>query len=126
MVGQESLAFFAFRLPPSVLRQEYVMSDFITVAGAGDIPEGQGKAFTVGEREVAVFHVRGRYYALDDYCPHMGASLATGDVRDGAVVCDRHLWAFRLSDGCCTDVPTLKAETFEVRVQGDAIQVRLP
>ena len=102
------------------------MSEFITVAQVGEIAEGRGKAFTVGDRRVAVFCLDGAYYALDNRCPHMGASLATGDLRDGTVICDRHLWAFRLADGQCPDIPTLRAETFEVRVEGQAIQVRWP
>jgi nitrite reductase (NADH) small subunit/3-phenylpropionate/trans-cinnamate dioxygenase ferredoxin subunit len=102
------------------------MSEFVAVARVGQIPEGRGKTVTVGDREIALFHVGERYYALDDYCPHMGASLGAGDVRDGAVICHQHLWAFQLSDGSCLDVPTLRAETFEVRVQGDEIQVRIP
>ena len=101
------------------------MSEYITVARIGDIPEGKGKAFTIGDREIAVFRVGGQYYAIDDYCPHMGASLSTGGVWNGAVVCNRQLWAFRLVDGQGIDVPTLKAETFEVRVEGEEIQVRI-
>ncbi len=102
------------------------MSDFVTVARVGEIPEGKGRAFAVGDREVAVFLLNGRYYALNDLCPHMGASLGTGDIWDGMVICNRHMWAFRLADGFCPDAPALKAETFEVRVEGDEIQVRLP
>ena len=102
------------------------MSEFTTVARLGDIPEGQGRTFTVGDRRVAVFHAGGKYYALDDRCPHMGASLGLGEVRDGTVVCDRHLWAYRLSDGVCLEAPKLRAETFEVRIDGDQIQVRVP
>lgn len=101
------------------------MSEFVTVARVGEIPEGRGRAFPVGDREVAIFHVGGKYYALDDYCPHMGASLGTSGVYGDTVVCSRRMWAFNLSDGVCVDVPTLKAETIEVRVQGDEIQVRL-
>ena len=102
------------------------MSEFTTVAKLGDIPEGRGSVFTVGARRVAVFHAGGEYYALDDCCPHMGASLGLGEVRDGTVVCDRHLWAYRLSDGVCLEAPKLKAETFEVRIEGEQIQLRVP
>jgi nitrite reductase (NADH) small subunit len=102
------------------------MSDFISVARVGQVPEGRGRTFPVADREIALFCVEGQYYALDDCCPHMGASLGTGDVRDGHVICDRHLFAFSLRDGSCSDLPTLRAETFEVRVLGDEIQVRLP
>lgn len=102
------------------------MADFVTVAKVGEIPEGKGRRFTVGERQIAVFHVGGRHYALDDRCPHMGASLAVGELREDRVICDRHMWAFRLADGSCPDAPALQAETFEVRVRGGEIQVRVP
>ena len=102
------------------------MAEFVTVATVGEISEGQGRSFTVGKRRIAVFCAGGRYYALDDHCPHMGASLAVGDVQGDTVVCLRHLWAFKLADGSCVDAPALKAETFEARVEGDEIQVCVP
>jgi len=100
--------------------------EFVTVAHVGEIPEGRGRAYPVGDRLVAVFRHQDRYYALDDFCPHMGAPLHTGDLHQGMVICDRHLWAFRLDDGQSPDAPTLRAPTFEVRVVGDEIQVRVP
>jgi nitrite reductase (NADH) small subunit/3-phenylpropionate/trans-cinnamate dioxygenase ferredoxin subunit len=102
------------------------MSDFVPVARVGDVPEGRGRTFRVGDRDVALFVVHGKHYALDDLCPHMGASLGTSDLRGDMVVCNRHMWAFRLADGTSPDVPTLRATTFEVRMVGDEIQVRLP
>ena len=102
------------------------MSEFTTVARVGEIREGRGRTFTIGDREVAVFLVDGRYYAMDDYCPHQGASLGTGDVYEGMVICNKHMWGFKLADGSCPDAPGLTADTFEVRVRGDEIQVRVP
>lgn len=102
------------------------MSDFVTIARVGDVPEGQGRTFRLGDAYIALFLVGGRYYALDDFCPHMGASLGASDLRGEMVVCNRHMWAFRLADGTSPDVPTLRATIFEVRVTGDEIQVGLP
>ena len=99
---------------------------FITVAKVGQIAEGRGRTFRVAEREVALFHVGGRYYALDDYCPHMGASLGGSHLRGEHVICDRHMWAFSVINGASPDAPSLRAETLEVRVLGNEIQVRLP
>ena len=56
------------------------MADFTTVAKVGDIPDGQGIAYAVNGRMVAVFNQGGAYEAIDDFCPHMGASLAGGFV----------------------------------------------
>ncbi len=102
------------------------MAEFVTVARVGDVPEGRGRTVRIGDDYVALFLVDGQYYALDDYCPHMGASLGDSDLRDGMVVCNRHLWAFRLTDGTSPDVPTLRATPLDVRVAGAEIQVRLP
>ncbi len=102
------------------------MDEFVAVAKTADIPEGASQAVSVGGREIALFHHKGQFYALDDYCPHMGESLALGDIHDDTVLCSRHLWAFQLGDGTCVDVPRLAADTFEVRVEGEQILVRVP
>ncbi len=102
------------------------MDGFLAVAKVGEIPECQSKTVVVGDRRVSVFCWEGDYYALNDVCPHMGAPLGTGDVADGTVICDRHLWAFRLDDGTCPDSSRLRAETFEVRIAGGEVWVRVP
>ncbi len=102
------------------------MSDFITVAKVGAIADGKGETFTVAGRLVAVFNEGGHYTAIDDLCPHMGASLGAGEVQDGIVVCPWHAWRFKTCDGTWCDNPRIKIDSFEVRVAGDEIQVRLP
>lgn len=103
------------------------MSQFVTVAKVGAIAEGQGATFAVGDRLVAVFNRGGTYLAIDDLCPHMGASLGAGQLdAEGIVACPWHAWRFDVCDGTWCDNPRLKIDTFEVRIQGDEIQVRLP
>jgi len=46
------------------------MSEYTTVAKVGSIPEGQGAAFAVNGRMVAVFKTPDGYFAIDDFCPH--------------------------------------------------------
>jgi nitrite reductase (NADH) small subunit/3-phenylpropionate/trans-cinnamate dioxygenase ferredoxin subunit len=101
------------------------MSDFTTVAKVGDIPEGTGQAFPVAGRMVAVFNDGGKFFAIDDFCPHMGASLAGGHLDGGVVTCPWHAWRFSVCDGTWRDNPKLKIDAFEVRVEGDDVQVRV-
>jgi NAD(P)H-dependent nitrite reductase small subunit len=102
------------------------MADFVTVAKVTDLPEGTSKAYQVGKKTVAVFHEPGgRFRAIDDYCPHMGASLAEGSVEDDVVTCPWHGWQFRLTDGTWVNSPKLKIGCYEVRVVGDEIQVKV-
>jgi nitrite reductase (NADH) small subunit/3-phenylpropionate/trans-cinnamate dioxygenase ferredoxin subunit len=101
-------------------------SEYITVAKVGSIPEGEGASFQIGQRLVAIFNYQGRYLAIDDICPHMGASLGAGYLdEEGVVTCPWHAWRFRVCDGKWADNPRLSVDTFEVRVQGDEIQVRV-
>ncbi|MEX0936741.1 MAG: nitrite reductase small subunit NirD [Pirellulales bacterium] len=100
------------------------MSEFVTVAKVGAIAAGRGEAFPLGERLVAVFHVDGEYFAIDDFCPHMGASLSAGHVEGKTVTCPWHAWRFCIREGTWCDNPRLKVSAYEVRVEGDQIQVR--
>jgi nitrite reductase (NADH) small subunit/3-phenylpropionate/trans-cinnamate dioxygenase ferredoxin subunit len=104
------------------------MSDFQTVAKLGDIPEGQGRSFRANGKIVAVFCRGGEYFAINDVCPHMGASLADGYLEGNAVSCPWHAWRFCIKDGTWLDNPrsNVKTETYPVRVVGDEIQVHVP
>lgn len=103
------------------------MSEFQTVAKVSSLPPGQGTTVEVEGKLLALFHHDGEFYAIDDMCPHQGASLGAGHLDDeGAVTCPWHAWRFRVCDGTWCDNPRLKVDTYEVRVDGDEIQVRLP
>ena len=99
-------------------------SDYVTVARVGEIPEGQGQAYAVGDRMVAVFNDGGTYFAIDDFCPHMGASLAGGYMEEGAVACPWHAWRFSIRDGSWLDNPKIHVDCFDVRVVEGEIQVK--
>ena len=81
------------------------MPEFVTVATLEQIPEGKSLAVPLNGRMVAVFHQQGKFYAIDDFCPHMGASLAGGYVEDETVTCPWHAWRFDLTTGSCTWAP---------------------
>ena len=99
------------------------MSEFVAVAKVGDIETGKGQAFEIGDRVVAVFNDEGVYRAIDDMCPHMGASLATGFLESSEVACAWHGWRFDVRDGTWCDNRSLKTDVFEVRIDGDQILV---
>ena|SRR5687768_5317238 len=101
------------------------MSEFQTVCKVSEVHEGEGKAIPVGKKIIAVFRVGSEFYALDDVCPHMGASLSGGYVEDGIVTCPWHAWRFRLKDGAWADSPRVKTGCYPVRVQGDDVQVQV-
>ena len=102
------------------------MGQRLTVARAGDIPEGGSVVVEVRGKDVAVFRVNGELHAIDDMCPHMGASLSGGFVEDGCVTCPWHYWRFRLTDGSWADNPRVKIGSYKLHVEGDEVQLELP
>lgn len=101
------------------------MAEFHTVCRVSDVAEGEGKTVAIGTKLVAVFCAGGNYFAIDDVCPHMGASLSDGYVQKGIVTCPWHAWRFRLADGAWADNPRIKIGCYPVRIVGDQLQVQL-
>lgn len=104
------------------------MSEFVSIAKVGEVPEGEGRSYPVNGRVIGLFFVGGEYYAINDFCPHMGASLASGYVEEGAVTCPWHAWRFCVKDGTWLDNPksNLKTDSYQVRIIGNDIQVLVP
>ena len=101
------------------------MSQLVTVGKVRDVPEGGTKVVEVNSKDVAVFCVDGKHYAIDDQCPHAGASLSGGHVEDLVVTCPWHYWRFRLTDGAWADNPRIKTGWYPVHVVGDEIQLEI-
>ena len=101
------------------------MSSFHTVCKVAELREGEGKTVAVGNKLIALFRVNGECFAIDDVCPHMGASLSGGYVEEGIVTCPWHAWRFRLNDGAWADNPRVKIGCYAVRVEGDDVQVQV-
>ncbi len=101
------------------------MADFQTVCPVEELYEGDGRTFHVSGKLVAVFKDGGQLFAIDDVCPHMGASLSEGYVAGGIVTCPWHAWRFRLADGAWADNPRLKIGCYPVRVENGQVQVQV-
>ena len=86
-----------------------------------DIPLGEGRAFAVGEEQVAVFRLRdGTLRATQARCPHAGGPLADGQLDASQIVCPLHARAFSFADGRCADGEVIKV--YSVREQaGDIV-----
>ncbi|WOH48435.1 Rieske (2Fe-2S) protein [Bradyrhizobium sp. sBnM-33] len=57
-----------------------------------------------GHRPILVVYDRGRIFALDNRCPHMGFPLERGSVEDGILTCHWHHARFDLESGCTFDL----------------------
>jgi len=77
-------------------------------------------------RCVVLFRVEDEYLAIDDSCPHQGASLSGGRVEGGAVQCPAHGLRFDLRSGCLHNAPQLRVSVYPIDIQQDRVFIRLP
>jgi nitrite reductase (NADH) small subunit len=85
------------------------------ITKAENIPTRQGRAVSIGGKELAIFNVNGRFLTIDNRCPHKAGPLSDGIVAGTTVVCPLHGWRFDLESGlaarasapaCVTTFPT--------------------
>lgn len=101
------------------------MSDWIDVAGEGDIRPGSCKVVDVDDALVAVYNIDGEYFAIEDVCTHDGGELASGEVEGDQVICPRHGARFCIRNGAALTPPAYEdVDVFPVRIEGGKIQVR--
>ena len=101
------------------------MPQYVTVCQLEEVPEGEARAFVVNDLPIAIFHVDGQFFALENKCPHAGASLAHGSIEGDAVRCRVHHLRFRICDGVYLDEakPQWNARVLPLRLCGREIQV---
>lgn len=75
------------------------MSEFIDVAAADEVGEGQMLGFTVDGHDLLVAQVGGAFYISDAHCPHLHAKLYKGSLEGTVVTCPLHHSQFDLTDG---------------------------
>jgi nitrite reductase/ring-hydroxylating ferredoxin subunit len=104
------------------------------VASVAEFPPGTRRLIEIDGRGIAVFNVKGEYFALLNRCPHNGGSLVEGVLtgllestepgqyaysRQGEVIrCPWHGWEFDIKTGrsFCSGIKA-RARPFPVHVE---------
>ncbi len=99
---------------------------FHDVGGTDDFAEGKGTLVEVADTLVGLFRIDGEFFAMEDACPHMGASLTAGYLDQCVVACPWHGWRFDVRDGTWVDNPRIKTGSYPVRVINSRVNVGMP
>jgi 3-phenylpropionate/trans-cinnamate dioxygenase ferredoxin subunit len=91
------------------------MSHQIPVGSADELAPGQRKLVFVDGRSVVLFNIEGELHAIENSCPHNGASLAGGQMEGRLLRCPAHGLRFDVSTGCMPGTGGLSLATFPVR-----------
>lgn len=98
----------------------------IAVAQVGDVCTGQRKLIFVKGRSLLLFNVEGRLHAIDNSCPHNGASLATGRLDGTVLQCPAHGLRFDLATGCMPGTSGLCLKTYAIQEADGHVVIRMP
>lgn len=100
------------------------MTEWIDIAREGSLASGEHLVVDVDGVEVAVFHLDGAYYAIEDTCTHDGAEIASGEVKGCEIICPRHGARFCLKTGKVLSPPAYEdLAIYPVRIQDGRIQL---
>ena len=102
------------------------MGRWVRVAGTGDVPPGRGVTVVAEGRRIALVNQDGTWHAIDDTCPHRGASLGEGMLLEGLVVCPWHAWVFDVRTGVCPTAPETRVDRYAARVAAEHVEIEIP
>ncbi len=101
------------------------MSEWVDVASADRLGEGDHIVTDIDGTEVAVFKIEGQFFAIEDVCSHDGAEIASGEIDGDEIICPRHGARFCIKTGAVKCAPAYEdIETFPVQIENGRIQVR--
>lgn len=108
---------------------------------ADEISEGRQKIVEVNGKEIGFFHEGGRYYAVLNFCPHMGAPICRGFVQGTVVAddagrlgydadrkvlrCPWHRWEFELATGKAVAPIKQRIKTYPVALREGWLYVEM-
>ena len=102
------------------------MGKFVKVATKSEIADQSAKLLEIEDKRIAVFNLGGRFYALDDTCPHVEGPLSEGPIEGEEVECPWHGSRFNIKTGEVTASPAVEGVArYNVRVTGDDIEVEV-
>ena len=102
------------------------MPHFVRVADVAAIPDPGRELVEVEGDVVALFHVDGRFYCIDDVCTHDGGTLVDGELTDYRIACPRHGARFDIRSGAALSMPAVRpTRAHAVKVEDGGVWVAI-
>jgi len=100
----------------------------VKVCKTADVEEGHGKVVQAEGMAIALFRHKGRLFAIDNACPHMGGPLGEGELYEEDdscdVICPLHGYMFNIKTGDGVNFPT-GVKPYKVVVEGDDVLIEV-
>jgi len=111
---------------------DLLVATWTDVCAVDDLIVDRGACVLVGGRQVALFRLAdGAIRAISNFDPFSGAYVMSRGIVGSSgdrpkVASPMYKQSFDLATGECLDDPTVRLDTFEVRVVNDRVEVRSP
>jgi len=98
--------------------------NWIDVAAADCLEDGQTLSIAVGRRMIAVARSGDEFFAIEDVCTHDGAELTGGSIEGAQIICPRHGARFCLRTGEALSPPAYESVgVFDTKVANGRLWV---
>lgn len=100
------------------------MAEFIKICALSDILPNEPLIVEINGEPVALCRIGEQVYALEDVCPHQGASFEGGEIEDEVLTCPLHGWRANICTGQSLEAPSLKIKTYDTKIEDGIVYVR--
>ncbi len=100
------------------------MAQWRVAASVEEVVKSGPLALEIGGHRIGLYCVDGRFFALQNVCPHAYALLTAGFINGDEVECPLHGAVFRISTGECLWPADLRGlERYETRVEDGKVSI---
>ncbi len=86
-------------------------NNYYPICKSEELLDDSMKLFEVDDhKEILVGRLQGRLFACNNSCPHRGASLSKGELKDDRIVCYMHGYEYNVFTGKLEDMKSWKKE----------------
>src|SRR2546425_9205024 len=102
-----------------------ITAERVRVGSVAKLEQRGCTVISTAGHNIAVFAHGGRFFAVDNRCPHMGFPLSRGTVRDGLLTCHWHHARFDLEGGVTLDPFAGDVRVYPTVVEGPDVFIEV-
>ena len=100
------------------------MALWLDIGPAAEVPSEGARKLRIAGRQIAIFRTaEGKFFALEDRCPHKQGPLSDGIVHGDCVTCPLHGWVISLASGTAQGADEGQVLSLPVALEGDRLKL---
>ncbi|ADI65381.1 NifU family protein [Trichormus azollae] len=111
--------------PNATLTPININSYWMGVANVNDIPDNHVLAVKLENQNIFLYRQGNNIICYRNACSHLGLPLDKGKVENDIITCASHQFRYDLKTAECLTVRDVSLQSYEVRVKGDKVYVKV-